>query len=406
MTPRRVVITGLGVVSSIGTGAEAFGRGLRNGVSGITRLRGANTLGFPFEIGGEVHDFEPRDWLRRLEPETVGRTSQLAIAAALMARQDSGIDPEQLSRGGCGVSVGTTDGESFATDDLLREWLEKGPQALDGHKVRKIPADRLSVSVARELDLHGEAITISTACAAGNYAIGNAFDAIRAGEADLMLCGGAESMARKSLAAFYRLGAIAPVACQPFDANRRGIVIGEGAGMLLLETLESAQARKARIHAEVLGYGLSCDAEHPVAPNADSIAVCMRRAQANAGVRPVDVDYVCAHGTGTLVNDAVEATAIREVFGGRTPPTSSIKSMIGHTMGAASALAAVACALSLRDGFIPPTINSQTPDPECGLDCVPNQARAADLEVVQNNAFAFSGNNAIVILKRHRGLAA
>lgn len=406
MIPRRVVVTGLGVVSSIGIGAEAFGRGLRSGVSGITRLRGANTLGFPFDIGGEVHEFQPRCWLRRLDPDTVGRTSHLAVAAARMASQDSGIDPEELSRGGCGVSVGTTDGESFATDELVRDWVENGPEGLDGRAVRKIPADRLSVSVARELDLHGEAITISTACAAGNYAIGNAFDAIRLGEADHMLCGGAESMARKSLAAFYRLGAIAPVACQPFDANRRGIVIGEGAGMLLLESLESAQARGARIHAEVLGYGLSCDAQHPVAPNAASIATCMRRAHANAGIHPSDVDWVCAHGTGTLVNDAVEARAIREVFGRRIPPTSAIKSMIGHTMGAASALAAVACALALRDGFIPPTINCETPDPECGLDCVPNRARTADLEVVQNNAFAFAGNNAIVVLKRYDGLAA
>jgi 3-oxoacyl-[acyl-carrier-protein] synthase II len=173
--------------------------------------------------------------------------------------------------------------------------------------------------------------------------------------------------------------------------------------MLLLESLERAQARKARIHAEVLGYGLSCDAEHPVAPNAESIATCMRRAHVHAGVLPCDVDYVCAHGTGTLVNDAVEARAIREVFGERVPPTSSIKSMIGHTMGAASALASVACALALREGFMPPTINSRTPDPECGLDSVPNEARAADLEVVQNNAFAFGGNNAIVIFKRYDG---
>lgn len=400
MTPQRVVVTGLGVVSSIGIGAEAFARGLRSGASGITKLRGENTLGFPFDIGGEVHDFDPRDWLRRLDPEAVGRTSQLAIAAARMATEDSGLDQAALTRSGCGVSIGTTDGESFATDRLVREWVAKGPEQLDGRDVRKLPADRISLLVAREFDLHGEAITISTACAAGNYAIGNALDAIRAGEADVMLCGGAESMARKSLAAFYRLGAIAPVACQPFDANRRGIVIGEGAGMLLLESLDRARARKARIYAEVLGYGLSCDAEHAVAPSADSIAACMRKAQANAGVRPSEVDYVCAHGTGTLVNDAVEARAIHEVFADRVPPTSSIKSMIGHTMGAASALASAACALALHHGFIPPTMNCETPDPECKLDCVPNQARAADLRVVQNNAFAFGGNNAIVIFRR------
>jgi 3-oxoacyl-[acyl-carrier-protein] synthase II len=397
---RRVVITGLGVVSSIGLGADAFCRGLRSGVNGTSKWRGENTRGFPFDLGGQVHDFEPRDWLRRLEPQRVGRTSQLAIAAARMAIEDAHLDPDALGGSGCGVSVGTTDGESLAADEVMLRWFDAGPESLEGDAVRKLPADRLALSVAREFELSGEAMTIATACAAGNYAIGNAFDAIRAGEVDVMLCGGAESVPRKSLAGFYRLGAVAPVACQPFDVNRKGIVIGEGAGMLVVERLERARARRARIYAEILGYGLSCDAAHPVAPNAESIATCMRRAQANARVAPGDVDYVCAHGTGTVVNDAVEARAIRAVFQDRLPPTSSIKSMIGHTMGAASALAAVACALALAHGFMPPTINSQNPDPECGLDCVPNQARAAELRIVQNNAFAFGGNNAIVVFGR------
>jgi 3-oxoacyl-[acyl-carrier-protein] synthase II len=173
--------------------------------------------------------------------------------------------------------------------------------------------------------------------------------------------------------------------------------------MLLLETLEGARARGARVYAEVLGYGLSCDAGHPVAPDCGRIATCMRRAHHNAGIDPAEVDYVCAHGTGTLVNDAVEARAIREVFGEHVPPTSSLKSMLGHTMGAASALGAVACALALSDGFMPPTINSEQPDPECNLDCVPNEARTASLRVVQNNAFAFGGNNAIVVFRRATG---
>jgi 3-oxoacyl-[acyl-carrier-protein] synthase II len=216
-----------------------------------------------------------------------------------------------------------------------------------------------------------------------------------------MLCGGADAMSRKSFSGFYRLGAIAPEVCQPFDRNRKGILTGEGAGMLLLESLESALQRGAPIHAEVLGYGLTCDANHPVAPDQKSIATCMRVAHQNAGIRPGDVDYISAHGTGTQANDQTETAAIREVFGSAPPPTSSIKSMLGHTMGAASALSSIACVLAMKEGFIPPTINHVEDDPNCLIDCVPNQARPADLRIVQNNAFAFFGNNAIVIYKRY-----
>jgi 3-oxoacyl-[acyl-carrier-protein] synthase II len=215
-----------------------------------------------------------------------------------------------------------------------------------------------------------------------------------------MLCGGVDSLSRSALAGFYRVGAIAPGACQPFDADRQGILTGEGAGLLFLESLESAKSRSARIYAEILGYGTNCDAHHMTAPEPGSIANCMRLAHSNAGVAAQDIDYICAHGTGTPLNDQVEATAIREVFGDPPPPTSAIKSMIGHTMGAASALGSIACALALYYGFIPPTINIQKPDPACGLDCVPNKARTADLKIVQNDGFAFGGNNAIAIYGR------
>jgi 3-oxoacyl-[acyl-carrier-protein] synthase II len=257
------------------------------------------------------------------------------------------------------------------------------------------------VSVCQELGLHGEALTISTACAAGNYAIGYAYDLIQLGEAECMLCGGADAMSRKSFSGFYRLGAIAPRACQPFDKNRKGILTGEGSGMLLLESLDGARARGAAIYGEVLGYGLTCDANHPVAPDRKSIADCIRLAHRNAGIQPGDVDYISAHGTGTQANDQTETAAIREVFGPAPPPTSSIKSMLGHTMGAASALSSVACAIAMKDGFIPPTINHDEDDPNCLIDCVPNRARPADLRIVQNNAFAFFGNNAILIMKRY-----
>lgn len=398
MRLRRVVITGLGTVSSIGIGSRAFCDSLRKGASGVTTFRARNALGFPFDQGGEVHDFDPSEWVRRHDPKRIGRSSQFAIAAARQAIEDAGLTPEDLPRDRCCVSIGTTDGESQAVDTLVRQIADRGIHDVPAPLMQMVPADRLATSVAREFELAGEAITLSTACAAGNYAIGNAFDLIRLGDADVVLGGGTESIARKSLAGFFRLGAIAPVACQPFDSGRRGIIAGEGAGVLLLESLDSALARGARIYAEILGYGLSCDAKHSTSPDPQSIADCMRKAHANAGISPRDVDYICAHGTGTAVNDTVEAKAIREVFGDALPPTSSIKSMIGHTMGAASALGVVASALALKEGFLPPTINFREPDPECSFDCVPNAARAAAPKVVQNNGFAFGGNNAIIVL--------
>jgi 3-oxoacyl-[acyl-carrier-protein] synthase II len=269
---------------------------------------------------------------------------------------------------------------------------------------RRIPAGRLSTAIVRELGLEDvEAVTIPTACAAGNYAVGYGFDALRSGDVDIALCGGADALCRKTFTGFYRLGTIAPEVCQPFDRDRKGILTGEGAGILLMESLDSALARGARIYAEVLGYGLACDALHPVAPDRDSIARTIRIAHRNAGVTPDRIDFVSAHGTGTKANDITEAGAIRQVFGADAMPrTVSIKSMIGHSMGAASAVAAAACAIALTEGFIPPTINHESTDPECGVDCVPNQAVEADLDIVQNNALAFGGNNAVLILGKYR----
>ena len=398
----RVVITGLGAVTSVGFGAEAFRDALLRGASGISKITGFDTTGFPIDHGGEVRGFDPAEWVRRLDPNELGRSSQFSIAAARMAIEDADVGAESLSRERCGVSLGTTEGESRSEFKLVEQWVRSGPEDLSPDVIRQTPADRIANSVAREFDLHGEAVTLSTACAAGNYAIGHAYDLIKLGEADAMLCGGVDSLSRSALAGFYRVGAIAPDVCRPFDLNRQGILTGEGAGVLFLESLDSALERGARVYAEVLGYGLNCDANHMTAPEAHSIAACMRLAHNNARIDAGDVDYICAHGTGTKLNDAVEAAAIREVFGDAPPPTSAIKSMIGHTMGAASALAGVACTLALHHGFMPPTINIETPDPECGLDCVPNEARRAELNVVQNDGFAFGGNNSILILGRLR----
>ncbi|GAA2398758.1 beta-ketoacyl-[acyl-carrier-protein] synthase family protein [Streptomyces glaucosporus] len=400
--PRRVVITGLGTVSSIGLGVTAFLDGLRAGRSGVKPITAFDTTGFAHDNACEVDDFDPAEWIRRVDPEELGRATQFSVAAANMAVADAGLTPEELRRRRALVSVGTTDAESRDLDALVGTQLNEGPERMAPGVVRRAQAGRLSTGIVRELGLVDvEALTLPTACAAGNYAIGNGFDAIRDGDVEVALCGGADAVCRKTFAGFYRLGTIAPEVCQPFDKDRKGILTGEGAGILLMESLESARARGARVYAEVLGYGLNCDAHHPVAPDRDSLARCMEVAHRNAGVKPEDIDFISAHGTGTRANDVTEAGAIRQVFA-TPPPTVSIKSMIGHSMGAASALASAACALALTEGFIPPTVNHRETDPECGLDCVPNEARPAELNVVQNNALAFAGNNAVLVLGRYR----
>lgn len=403
--PRRVVITGLGTVTSIGLGARAFLEGLRSGRSGVKPLTAFDTSGFAHSNGCEVDDFVPERWIHRVDPAELGRATQFSVAAARMAVEDAALSEEELRARRVLVSVGTTDAESGDLDRLVATQRESGPEHMEPGVARRAQAGRLSSGIVRELGLVDvEALTLPTACAAGNYAIGNAYDAIRDGDVEAALAGGADAVCRKTFAGFYRLGTIAPEVCQPFDKDRKGILTGEGAGILFMESLDSALARGARVYAEVLGYGLNCDAHHPVAPDQDSLARCMKVAHRNAGIEHGDVDFISAHGTGTRANDVTEAGAIRQVFD-NPPPTVSIKSMIGHSMGAASALASAACALALTEGFIPPTVNHHETDPECGLDCVPNEARPARLNVVQNNALAFAGNNAVLILGRVREAA-
>ncbi|AYG80714.1 3-oxoacyl-[acyl-carrier-protein] synthase 2 [Streptomyces hundungensis] len=401
--PHRVVVTGLGTVTSIGTGPAEFLAGLRTGRSGVKPITSFDTTGYAHANGCEIEGFDAARWIEHIDPGELGRASQFCVAAARMAVDDAHLELTALRARRVLVSVGTTDGESHDLDVLMERQLWDGPESLDPVAARRSTAGLLSSSVVRELELEDvEAVTIPTACAAGNYAIGSGFDAIRSGEVDIALAGGADAVCRKTFTGFYRLGTIAPEVCQPFDVDRKGILTGEGAGILFMESLESALARGARIYAEVLGYGLNCDAHHPVAPDQDSLAACIELAHRNAGVKPEDIDFISAHGTGTKANDVTEAGAIRQVFA-EPPPTISIKSMLGHTMGAASALASAACALAITEGFIPPTINHRATDPECALDPVPNEARQADVRIVQNNALAFAGNNAVVILGRYEG---
>jgi 3-oxoacyl-[acyl-carrier-protein] synthase II len=397
-----VVLTGLGVVSSIGLGSAEFAEGLRVGRSGVRPISVFDASGFEHANGCEVTGFDPAVWFRNIDPARFGRASQFSVAAARMAVTDAGLDEKEFAGKRGLVTVGTTDGESFDLDALVQTQVSEGAAAMDPAMSRRVPAHLLSISIARELRMNNvSAYTIATACSAGNYAIGDGFDAVRSGEVEFALCGGADAMCRKTFAGFYRLGTIAPEFCQPFDAERKGILTGEGAGVLVLESLNSALARGARIYAEVLGYGLNCDAYHQVAPNQSSIERCMKLALDDAGIKPHEVDLISAHGTGTKSNDITETQAIRQVYGDNPPRTVSVKSMLGHTMGAASALGCIACALAIRHGFIPPTINHRTTDPECAIDCVPNTSVAADLRVVQNNGLAFGGNNASVILGKY-----
>lgn len=392
----RVVITGLGAVSSIGIGVEEFDAGIRAGRPGISRIESFDPSGFPFVHAGEVRGFEPERILRRLEPGAWGRSSLFAAAAARLAVTDARLDPAGLER--AGTVIGTTSGESQVIEKLTAQLVASGFGGLSAELTQQLPAARLAQAVTAELAMEGPATTMCTACSASNYAIGYAYDLLAEDEADVMIAGGADSVCRWAHAGFYRLGALTETACAPFDRDRSGILTGEGGVALVLETLDHARARGAHPYAEVLGYGLNCDAYHMVAPNAESIAACMRLAHRNAGVEPSDIDFISAHGTGTPANDAVEARAVFEVFGDEPPPISSIKSMLGHTMGAASGFGAAATALAIDRGVLPPTINWSAPEAEFArLDVVANRARPARVRVAQNNGFAFGGNNAIVI---------
>ncbi|MEU8943233.1 MULTISPECIES: beta-ketoacyl-[acyl-carrier-protein] synthase family protein [Streptomyces] len=399
---RRVAVTGLGAVSSLGIGAWAFTEAIREGRSGISQIRSFDSAGFNHTQAGEVHDFRPEEHLRVLGPAQWGRSSQFAAAAARLAAQDAGWEPDALAAARAGSAMGTTNGEAQVFQELTEQWLERGLEGIDGELVSRASADRIAAAVNTELGLHGEAQTFGTACSASNYAIGYGLDVIRSGAADVMVVGGADAVNRATHAGFHRLGAIAADLCRPFDEHRGGIMTAEGGAALILESWDSAVSRGARIYAEVLGYGITCDAKHPTQPDRDGIAECIRRAHRDAGVKPDEVDYVCAHGTGTSANDSTEVAAVREVFGDRIPAISSIKSMLGHTMGAASGFGALACCMALYEGFLPPTSTVRTVDPALGpgLDCVPGQARPAHPKIVENHGFAFGGNNAIVMLGR------
>jgi 3-oxoacyl-[acyl-carrier-protein] synthase II len=398
----RVVVTGIGVVTSVGIGVEPFWRNILAGQSGIGPVESFDTGRYAVHVGGEVKRFAPAEFVRTLPVDSIARASQLAIAAARLALADAGLGPDGLDPATSGVVFGTTSGEPVMIEHFNDLELSGARERLGGEFIDQYPCHVLAAHVASELGFRGPNLVIPTACAAGNYAIAHALDALRFDEAEVMLAGGSDAFSRITYTGFARLGAIAPERVQPFDKNRRGMIPGEGAGVLVLERLTRAQARGARIYAEVAGYGLTCDAHHMTAPQGDGAARAMQIAMADAGVSPQEVDYISAHGTGTAVNDKIETAAVKQAFGevAYRVPVSSIKSMLGHTMGAASAIEAAACALAVRDDRLPPTINFETPDPECDLDYVPNAARSGTVTVAMNNAYAFGGNNASVIFRK------
>ncbi|GHF37314.1 3-oxoacyl-ACP synthase [Streptomyces morookaense] len=396
-----MVITGVGPVSGIGIGARAFCRAVQDGRCGIAPARTFDATGFPITLTGEVPDFRPETLLRRTDPKSWGRSGQFAAAAARLAVHDAGLTDDRLRSARTAVVMGTASGESTTLVELAEGWVADGLPATPGELARKLPAGRIAAAVNHELGLRGEAVTVGTACSASNYALGYGYDLVRTGEADLAVTGGADAVNRFTHAGFHRIGALAARPCAPFDRDREGMTAAEGGAALVLEPYAAALERGAAVYAEVLGYGLTCDAKYPVRPDPEGIVRCIRMAHDRAGVRPADIDYVSAHGTGTGINDRIEAEALRTVFGDTVPPIGALKSLLGHTMGAAGAFASIATVLGIRHGFLPPTAHFSRPDPAFAwLDAVPGRARPGLIGVAQNNGFAFGGNNAIVVLGR------
>jgi 3-oxoacyl-[acyl-carrier-protein] synthase II len=399
----RVAITGIGTVTPLGVGREAFWRPLLAGECAFGPVESFDTGRYRVHRGAEVRDFRAEDHFLRLDPVGLGRASQFAVAAARLALADAGLAAEDCDPERLGVCLGTTSGEPQFVERLT-DAAQAGAHEAGPEFATLYPCHVLATHVAAELGSAGVATVLPAACAAGNYALAHAYDLLRLGRADVMLAGGADSFSRITYTGFARLGAIAPEVCQPFDRNRKGMIPGEGAAVLVLERLDRARARGARVFAEIAGYGISCDAHHMTSMPDDARGAvrAMELAFADAGLTPAAVSYVSAHGTGTPTNDRLETVALKRVFGAGAyrVPVSSVKSMLGHTMGAASAIEAAVCALAVHEDRIPPTIHLEDPDPECDLDYVPNRQRAHRVAVALNNAYGFGGNNSTLVLRK------
>jgi 3-oxoacyl-[acyl-carrier-protein] synthase II len=407
---RRVVITGLGALTPLGNDVETFWQNLKNGVSGIHKIEGFDTAAYDCKIGGEVRGFDPKAFFKN--PKDVRRTDRfahLALAAAKMALEDSGIDVEKLSRRDrFGVIVSSGIGGLKTLQDQLTILLTKGPSRTSPFTIPMLISNMASGLISMEYDLRGPNMCIVTACATSNNAIGESWRTIKFGDADIFLAGGAEaSIVAIGLAGFSAMKALSmrndepQRASRPFDRDRDGFVMSEGAGILVVEELEHAKARGAKIYCELTGYGLSGDAYHMTAPppNGEGAVRAMQMALDHARVSPDQVDYINAHATSTDIGDLCETRAIKQVFGEQAYKVSisSTKSMTGHLLGGAGGIEMAACALAIRDSVIPPTINLENPGEGCDLDYTPNVAREKKVRVALNNSFGFGGHNATLV---------
>ncbi len=405
---QRVVITGMGAITPLGLNTEEFWKGLVEGKSGVGYITLFDTSKFPIKIAAEVKNFDPGKYMPLKRADRTGRCAHFAIASARMAVESSKLDLSKEDRERIGVVIATTGMPSMNAE--YGEIFKNKPMRLDPLFMTKSGQCMVSSQVGLELGAKGVNTTVNSACASGSDALGAALNLIRLGHADVIVAGGAEAGVNfVSLACCGRVGALAKEpnptkASRPFDLNRTGFVLGEGAGMLVLETLEHARKRGAPIVAEMAGVSWSFDAFNETAPDAEQQAAAMRKAIKNASISPEEIDYINAHGTGTKLNDSVETKAIKIVFGEKAYriPISSNKSMIGHLATAAGAAEAIATVLTINRGYIPPTVNYDTPDPECDLDYVPNKARKQQVNICLSNSFGMGGQNCCIVIKRFK----
>ena len=408
---KRVVITGLGAISPVGIGKDNYWQALLRGQSGIGRLTRFDPSPYDCKIAGEAREFEPEQFLDRKEIKRMDRFAQFGVAAAKLAVDDAALEMDREDLRNIGVVIGSGIGGIQTFCDQHSVLISKGPNRVSPLFIPMMIGNMAAAQIAICLGPKGPNITVVTACASGANAIGEAFKMLQRGAAEVILAGGAEApIASVAMAGFCSMRAMSTRneepqrASRPFDKNRDGFVISEGAGIMVLETLDHASARGARIYGEVVGYGCTADGYHITAPEPEGIEVTrtIRLALEDAGILPDQVDYINAHGTSTELNDKIETKAIKKVFGDHASevPISSIKSMIGHAMGAAGALEAIACVLSVNTDWVPPTINYEEPDPDCDLDYVPNQARQFPVRVAISNSFGFGGHNAVLAFKK------
>ena len=406
MTERRVVITGFGVVTPLGLTVEEYWQGLISGKSGIGPITLFDASAFPAKVAGEVKGFEPSDYMHIKRADRTARCSHFGIAAAKMALASSGLDMSREKPERVGVVVATS-GMISLIDEQGEIIRKRGPMRIDPLFISKMSGHMVPVQIGLEIGARGPNSSINSACSTGSDSIGKAMNHIRLGHADVMIAGGAETQISPiAIAATGIVGALTretdpAKASRPFDLNRNGFVFGEGAGILILESYEHAVARGATIMAELAGAGWSFDGYSETAPDANMQAVAMKAALQDAGMSPEDIDYINAHGTSTKLNDAAESKAIKIVFGERAYriPVSSNKSMLGHLACAAGSVEAVAAVLTMQNGIIPPTINYQTPDPDCDLDYVPNQARRQEVKTCLSNSFGMGGQNCSLVFR-------